>query len=230
VDRINKSLIGISSLLLTVFVLGAPCRADAAASEDAAPERASVEIETASAELSSVINGVVVKYTVNAGLTALYDDSGKETGSIFSTSYIAEAQDGENRPVAFIFNGGPGSASTCLHVGAFGPKVFPDIGNGGLDVPIPPYSLEDNEESPLDIADLVFIDPIGTGFSRAAERDSGDPSDKSPSESDSLPASPSDPKANAPFWGVEEDLESLAEFVRIWLSENKRWGAKIFII
>ncbi|MDR1915632.1 MAG: hypothetical protein LBQ58_03540 [Synergistaceae bacterium] len=219
---IKRSAVIIFSIV-AIFLSIAPSRA-----EDGRPSPQSNDIATARKELSSIINGKEVKYTVVSGLTTLFDENDREMGSIFSTSYLADARNGENRPVAFIFNGGPGSASTCLHIGAFGPKILPGTGNAGLNLPVPPYLLEDNPDSPLDIADLVFIDPVGTGFSRALEIAAEGGSDKSDSKLGV--ASPHDPKANEPFWSVEGDLKSLAEFVRVWLNENNRWGARVFII
>jgi carboxypeptidase C (cathepsin A) len=187
------------------------------------------EIETAVMDLSGTFDGEKIDYKVVAGLTPLFGDDGEETGRIFSTSYLAAPKEGENRPVAFIFNGGPGSASIYLHVGAFGPKTVSGTGNEGLDAPAPPYSLVDNPGSPLGVADLVFVDPIGTGFSRSVTKKSSD-NEAEDSENTVTSLSPNDPDANGRFWGVEDDLESLAEFVRVWLSENKRWGAEIFLI
>jgi carboxypeptidase C (cathepsin A) len=222
-NAIKRSAVIFFSIVV-IFLNVSPSRA-----EDERPLPQPNDVATARKELSSIIDGKEVKYTVVSGLTTLFDENDKEMGSIFSTSYLVDAGSDENRPVAFIFNGGPGSASTCLHIGAFGPKIFPGTGNAGLDIPAPPYLLEDNPDSPLDIADLVFIDPVGTGFSRAVEIAA---EDDGSNKSDSKPgvASPHDTEANEPFWSVEGDLKSLAEFVRVWLNENNRWGARVFII
>lgn len=152
-------------------------------------------------------NGESVSYTAIAGETYLRDLEGKPKASIFNFSYIKnQSKDGENRPVTFVWNGGPGSASTWLHMGGYGPKriVVPsDASHPGL----PPYDIKDAPETLLDITDLVFIDPVGTGFSRALGEYEG-----------------------KDFWGLYEDAQSMAEFIKTWLTENNRWNAPRFII
>jgi len=125
-------------------------------------------------------------------------------GEAVTTSYIA-SDAGALRPVTFVFNGGPGSASIWLHMGLMGPKrvrVPSDAGDAGL----APYQIEDNPLALLDITDLVFIDPIGTGFSRLA----------------------GDGKAED-VYGLEEDARSVAQIVREWIRTNGRWNAPKFI-
>lgn len=120
------------------------------------------------------------------------------------TSYTANG-DNKARPVTFVFNGGPGSASTWLHMGVFGPKrvVVPsDAADAGL----PPYPIEDNSLSILDITDLVFIDPIGTGYSRLVGDGSADD-----------------------VWGMDEDARSVSEMVREWVRQEKRWNSPKYI-
>lgn len=152
-------------------------------------------------------NGESVSYTAIAGETYLRDLEGKPKASIFNFSYIKnQSKGGENRPVTFVWNGGPGSASTWLHMGGYGPKriVVPsDASHPGL----PPYDIKDAPETLLDITDLVFIDPVGTGFSRALGEYEG-----------------------KDFWGLYEDAQSMAEFIKTWLTENNRWNAPRFII
>ncbi len=147
--------------------------------------------------------GAKVAYTATAGETYLKDKDGKPTAAIFSTSYVKDGSD-PNRPVTFLYNGGPGSGSLWLHMGAFGPKRvrLPDARDDGA----PPYPIVDNPDSLLDVTDIVFIDPVGTGFSRALGK--------------------TDPKT---FWGVTQDAKSISEFIRLWLSENNRWNAPKYI-
>ena len=226
----NVRKLNVLALCVAAFLFFAvPCCAsekDAAACGEGKASR--FAIETARVNLSGSIGGKTVDYTVTAGLTPILDETGEEVGQIFSTAYVADAA-GEQRPVAFIFNGGPGSASIYLHVGAFAPKTVRGIGHDGIGEPAHPYQLADNPESPLGAADLVFIDPVGTGFSRSVgKKESGD---KGESEGGAdVPLSPRDPSANERFWSAEDDLASLAEFVRVWLSENKRWGSQIFLV
>ena len=172
-------------------------------------------METVEVKQSVSLGGKNLSYLVRAGEIPIFDKDGREAGRIFSTAYLTEVKDGRNsRPVTFMFNGGPGAASLYLHIGAFGPKYLP-LKDQGLEVPRPPYKLADNPNTPLDVTDLVFVDPIGTGFSRAAGK-VGEGDDK-------REIKPSD------FWGVEKDLNSMAEFIRVWLTENKRWGSPVFL-
>ncbi|SDL77575.1 S10 family peptidase [Maricaulis salignorans] len=152
------------------------------------------------------VNGQRVRYTATAGETYLLDDDGNPTASIFSTAYIADGTtDPRTRPVAFVFNGGPGSASLWLHMGVFGPQrlVLPDVQDDGA----APYDVVENVYSILDVADLVFVDPVGTGWSRPLGDHEG-----------------------SEFWGVDEDAESLAAFMRMWLSEHQRWNSPKFLL
>lgn len=147
--------------------------------------------------------GARVAYTATAGETYLKDKDGKPTAAIFSTSYVRDGAD-PKRPITFLYNGGPGSGSLWLHMGAFGPKRvrIPDAKDDGA----PPYPVVDNVDSLLDVTDIVFIDPVGTGFSRALGK----------TEAKS-------------FWGVTQDAKSISDFIRLWLSENNRWNAPKFI-
>ena len=112
--------------------------------------------------------------------------------------------DSSKRPITFTFNGGPGSASVWLHLGAFGPRRV-EMGDAGALLP-PPYKLVDNESSLLDVTDLVFIDPVSTGYSRAV-----------PGEA---------PKQ---FHGIQEDVQSVGDFIRLYATRNKRWTSPKFL-
>ncbi|MEM7766941.1 MAG: peptidase S10 [Pseudomonadota bacterium] len=150
------------------------------------------------------LGGQTLRYDVVAGETYLRDAADKPTASIFSIAYIASDAD-PSRPVTFVFNGGPGSASLWLHMGAFGPKrvITP---SDAQDVGAPPYPIVDNPHALLDVTDMVFIDPVGTGYSRAL----GETEAKQ-------------------FFGVKEDADSIAEFIRIWLTENGRWNSPKYL-
>ncbi|WP_440959052.1 S10 family peptidase [Oceanicaulis sp. LC35] len=153
--------------------------------------------------------GERVRYRAIAAETYLENDEGEPTGSIFSTTYLREGvSDPRSRPVAFIFNGGPGSASLWLHMGMFGPQrvVLPSEPPG--DDGAAPFTVRENPESLIDEADLVFIDPVGTGWSRPL----------------------GDTDAGEEFWGVDEDAASVAAFIRRWLTENQRWASPKYII
>lgn len=147
-----------------------------------------------------------IAYTVKAGETFLKNDDGDDTASIFTVAYTKNGvDDPTSRPVTFVFNGGPGSASLWLHMGVFGPKrvVVP---SDGQDAGAAPYRIEDNPLSILDVTDMVFIDPVGTGYSRTL----GDAEGKD-------------------FWGLREDAKSIAEFMRLYLTENGRWNSPKYV-
>lgn len=153
-----------------------------------------------------VFAGRRLRYTVTAADTVLRDTAGEATGSIFSFSYVAEPRKGDApRPVLFIFNGGPGSSSMWLHLGLLGPRkvAFRDV----TPAQVPPFRLEDNPDSLLAVADLVFVDPVGTGFSRYWGK--GKATD---------------------FYGTEEDAASIVQFVSRWLDGNHRWDAPKFLL
>ena len=155
---------------------------------------------------SGRFGGKSVDYKTIAGDTFIYAKDGKKIATFFSYQYIKEdIEDPRTRPVTFVFNGGPGSASMWLHMGVFGPKrvVIPsDPADDGA----PPYTIIDNPETILDVTDLVFIDPIGTGLSRTLDEEN--------------------PRNH---WGVMEDAKSVAAFIRQWVVNNNRWNSPKFI-
>jgi carboxypeptidase C (cathepsin A) len=153
---------------------------------------------------SGTFGGQTMRYTAAAGETFLRAEDGTPRASIFSTAYVREPRD-PNRPVTFLFNGGPGSGSVWLHMGAFGPR-YVDIPSNGTDDSGPPYRIVDNPHSLLDVTDIVFIDPVGTGFSHAL--------------GDTPPAD---------FYGVTKDAQSIAQFIRLWLNDNGRWNSPKFL-
>jgi carboxypeptidase C (cathepsin A) len=152
-----------------------------------------------------VFNGKTIEYSARAGETYLRDLEGEPTAAIFSFDYLAIDSDGP-RPVTFIWNGGPGSASLWLHMGSLGPKrvVVP---SNAEHAGAPPYPIVEAPETILDVTDLVFIDPVGTGYSRALGEHEGEE-----------------------FWGLEEDAASMAAFIQRWLSENGRWNSPRFLL
>lgn len=158
-------------------------------------------------ESSVMIDGKKVPYKVTSGKLQLKDDDGKARASIFHVSYErTDTTDSVTRPVMFAFNGGPGSSAVWLHIGALGPKIVQLPGNGTL-APLPPARVADNPLSVLDVCDLVFIDPVSTGYSRA-EKD----------------VKPGD------FHGLDEDIESVGDFIRRWVSEHNRWASPKYIL
>ncbi|HEX3688462.1 MAG TPA: hypothetical protein VHV28_02155 [Solirubrobacteraceae bacterium] len=163
---------------------------------------------------------VSIDYDVSAKWIVLRKKE-KPSAEIFYVSYVARA-DGD-RPVTFVFNGGPGASSAFLHMGAVGPQRVAFPANGALP-PMPPR-LVPNEESWLAFTDLVFIDPVGTGFSRVIDDDGKDgETSKKPATGEK--GGDADGKE---YFGYKRDLESLCEVMGRWLSGNGRWGSPIFI-
>jgi len=139
-------------------------------------------------------------------MTPVRKDTGEVDGEIFYMAYtLSGGPEGADRPLTFSFNGGPGSASVWLHLGMLGPKRVPMLADGGM--PAPPYRLVDNEYSWLNLTDIVFIDPVGTGFSRPASPDKG-----------------------KEFWGLDQDIRSVAEFIRLYLTRHQRWSSPLYLI
>jgi carboxypeptidase C (cathepsin A) len=153
-----------------------------------------------------VINGREIKCVARAGTIVLKSESGEPKATIFFVSYAKQGgKKVAKRPITFSFNGGPGSSSVWLHLGLLGPKrVLMDEDGNPL---APPYMLVDNEHSLLDETDLVFIDPVSTGYSRAAEED----------------------KAKG-FHAFTQDIESIGEFIRLYTTRFRRWPSPKFLI
>jgi carboxypeptidase C (cathepsin A) len=162
--------------------------------------------------------GVSIDYTASATWIVLRRKE-KPAAEIFSVSYVADRRDAD-RPVTFVFNGGPGASSAYLHMGAVGPLrvAFPADGT----LPHLPARLVLNEESWLAFTDLVFVDPVGTGFSRVIEDDGKDGEDTKKQEN-------GEPGHAREYFGYKRDLESLCEFMGRWLSGHGRWGSAVFI-
>ena len=158
-----------------------------------------------------------IDYKATAGWVVLRKKE-KPSAEIFSVSYVAEPADAE-RPVMFVFNGGPGASSAFLHLGVVGPQrvAFPPDGT----LPEMPPRLVPNESSWLAFADVVFVDPVGTGFSRVVDDDRKDGAKDEKKKEDAT-----DPKE---YFGLKRDLESLCEFMSRWLSARGRWGSPVFI-
>ncbi len=151
------------------------------------------------------VNGRRLNYKVTTGFMPIRDDRTNETeAKIFYMAYTLEGAD-KKRPLMFSFNGGPGSSSVWLHLGALGPKRVKMLDTGFM--PPPPYQLVDNEETWLTETDLVFIDPVGTGFSRAL-----------------------DEKKASKFFSVNGDIQSVGEFIRLYLSREERWSSPLFLV
>jgi carboxypeptidase C (cathepsin A) len=151
------------------------------------------------------VGGKVLKYNVTTGLMPLKSATGETEARMFYMAYTLEREGpAAQRPLLFSFNGGPGSASVWLHLGALGPQRVRMQTDGMM--PAPPFQLVDNEQTWLDKTDLVFIDPVGTGYSRAVR-----------------------PELAAKFFSLDGDLNSVGEFIRIYLTRNQRWPSPLFL-
>lgn len=152
---------------------------------------------------SVTIGGKTINYTATAGALILYNEK-EEPVAVFG--YTAYTKDDDNkRPVTFSYNGGPGSSSFWLHIGVIGPKKI--VVNDPEFNPPPPYKFEDNNNSLLDVTDIVMIDPVGTGLSHAVGK-----------------------AKNKDFWGVDEDIKSVSNFIKQYVTDNNRWNSPKFLL
>jgi carboxypeptidase C (cathepsin A) len=158
-------------------------------------------------ELAGEFGGEAIRYQAIAGETYIRDDKGEPVASFFAVAYLrAGVEDTAGRPVAFVFNGGPGSSAQWLHMGAFGPKRV-DVPHEPDNIGSPPYPITPNDLSILDISDVVFIDPIGTGYSRTLGG-----------------------KDQKDYWGLREDARSVSDFIRAWITAYQRWNSPKYLI
>src|ERR1700730_13306403 len=149
------------------------------------------------------IAGGKLDYTATAGTLSLYDQTGERSAAIYYTAYVAKGVE-PNRPVTFVFNGGPGAASAFLNLGLVGPRVA-QFGLAGHDGSL--TKLQDNPDTWLAFTDLVLIDPVGSGWSRPAKADGG-----------------------SAFWGVRRDADSMAKTIALYVSNNGRAASPKYIV
>jgi carboxypeptidase C (cathepsin A) len=208
----------IFAILVLVAAAASPLvRAQQAAPPAAKPQEArpagQAPAETAGIqETSSVtehtirIKGQVIPYKAAAGTILIRNDRGEPIGLMYAAAYTRnDVKDMSTRPIAFFYNGGPGSASLWLHLGAFGPRRVSTL--DAAFTPPAPYALVDNTETLLDKTDMVFVDAMGTGYSRLAGQ--GQPKD---------------------FYGIDEDVNAFAQFIRTYISRNGRWNSPKFLM
>lgn len=175
-------------------------------SKENTPSSDTAWTKTAVTHHTITIDGNVIHYTATAGYLPVKDDKNKTIAHIFYIAYTKDdVADNHIRPITFAFNGGPGSASIWIHMGAVGPRRVA-LDDKGVS-PAPPYHLEDNDNSWLDQTDLVFIDPIPTGYSRAEEGENVDQ-----------------------FHGYDNDLKSVGDFIRLYTTQYDRWSSPKFIL
>ena len=205
--------------LLATALFAAPLATPAAAAQDSDDAKADTKAAKeptpaptpspapapASIHQRLTLNGKPIAYTATAATVDLKDAKNETTARMFFVAYTADGADPKQRPVTFLFNGGPGSASLWLHMGSFGPMrvEVPDA----QPVAPPPYRLVENSDSLLDRTDLVFVDAVGTGFSRIVGK--GEPKD---------------------FYGTDQDVEAFCQFIQRWVLANNRWNSPKFLL
>jgi carboxypeptidase C (cathepsin A) len=197
-------------LALAVALRGNAQQAQGAASPGATPpaagDAAKDKEESSVTDHSIKVGRQTIAYKATMGSIQIKNDAGDPTALIFYTAYTkSDPKDMSQRPVSFIYNGGPGSASIWLHIGAFGPRRV--VTKGAEYTPPAPYQVTDNANTLLDVTDMVFIDPVGTGYSHAVGK-----------------------ATNKDFWGVDPDIHSLAQFIDTYVSRNDRWNSAKFLI
>jgi carboxypeptidase C (cathepsin A) len=151
------------------------------------------------------LEGKTLKYTATAGRLPIKRGDGKIEAEMFFVAYTLDGQESSKRPITFAFNGGPGSATIWLHMGALGPRHVALSADGFL--PAAPYHVEDNPHTLLDKSDLVMVDAVGTGFSRAENLE-----------------------MSKKYWGVKGDIQAFSEFIRMYISRYERWSSPLFLL
>ncbi|MEO5783119.1 MAG: hypothetical protein ABIQ07_07605 [Ginsengibacter sp.] len=154
---------------------------------------------------SVVIAGKTINYTATAGALILMNEKDEPVALFGYTAYTKDDDGNTKRPVTFSYNGGPGSSSYWLHIGVIGPRKI-IVNDPGYNPP-PPYKFEDNTNSILDVTDIVMIDPVGTGLSHAVGK-----------------------AKNKDFWGVDQDIKSISNFIKQYVTDNNRWNSPKFLL
>lgn len=182
----------------SALALAAP---NAARADDPIPVPTTPEART---HHTVTVDGGTLRYTAAAGRITLRDAQNQPTASIFSVAYTLDNAPHARRPVAFLWNGGPGSSTLWLHMGSFGPQRVATNGTGAI---VPPSHLEPNDGTLLDTTDLVFIDAPGTGYSRIVGK-----------------------AKKEDFYGVDQDARAFTQFIERWLTAHDRWGSPKLLI
>ncbi len=152
------------------------------------------------------LGGQTIPYKATAGTILLKNEKGEPTGLMYSVAYMrSDVKDLSQRPISFLYNGGPGSATLWLHMGAFGPRRVSTV--DAQFTPPAPYKLVDNMDCLLDKTDLVFIDAMGTGYSHIVGK-----------------------AQNKDFYGIDEDVQAFGQFINTYVNRNDRWNSPKFLI
>ena len=170
------------------------------------PKKEPPKNEQSVTQRSVVIGGAPINYTATVGTFLVRNDRGEPRASFGYTAYVKrDVGDASRRPITFAYNGGPGSSSVWLHMGALGPRRI--VASDPSATPPPPYRIVDNPESLLDRSDIVMIDPVGTGFARPV----GDAKEKD-------------------FWGVDQDIEWVSQFIKQFVTDRGRWNSPKYLL
>lgn len=210
---LSRSLRPVLLLALLSFVPGAAAAAEEASPSPPADPARSAEAAKAPEMLvetrhTATAEGKPLAYRALAGELQISDAKGKPTARMFYIAYLKDLKGAEEvggRPLTFVWNGGPGSSAVWLHLGAFGPKRV-ETDKDGNPTP-PPYRLVPNEHTLLDVTDLVFVDPISTGYSRPVPGEEAQQ-----------------------FHSVQGDVESVGELIRLFVTRHGRWGSPVFLL
>jgi carboxypeptidase C (cathepsin A) len=187
--------------LAPLAAIHAKASSAAVKADHAKPEASESAIRT---EHSIRIDGHTLRYTATAGTLIIRDDKNQPQASVFYVAYTVAGAHADHRPVTFLYNGGPGSSSVWLHMGSFGPMRI-ETASPEATAP-PPYHLVPNGDSLLDKSDLVFIDAVGTGYSRPLGKATG-----------------------KDFWGVDQDISAFTRAIERYVSLNQRWNSPKFL-
>lgn len=195
-----------AGILALLAVTGSASSQETVSSEQADAKEEKFEPQSSVTRGSVRIDGARIGYTATAGWLIMNNDEGEPIARFGYTAYTRDGVDDlSRRPITFAFNGGPGSASVWLHMGIMGPRRVVVLDEGFA--PPPPSEVVSNEYSPLDVTDIVMIDPVGTGFSKPLGEGKGED-----------------------FWGVDQDIRSVGAFIRKYVTENGRWGSPKYIL
>jgi len=183
----------------------APAAAQSEAGQSREEHFGPAEEKTSTTSHTVRLDGREIKYTATAGTIPIRLDNGEVAARMFFVAYTKDGEDAKTRPISFLYNGGPGAATIWLHMGSFAPKRV-QMAEDGFQ-PAPPFKLEDNESSLIDVTDMVFVDAISTGYSRTAKGVSA-----------------------AQFHGQTGDIRAFGEFINGWLSTYNRWPSPKYLI
>ena len=194
-------------LIFLAFDLNVSAQNKQPKDEQSAPKNPMVIVDSSVTIKNTVsIKGQAVPYTAKSGTLPIWDENGKPIASVFYTYYErSDVKDRASRPLVISFNGGPGTPSVWMEIGYTGPRIL-DVDDEGF--PVEPYGLHDNPNSILDVADIVYVDPVNTGYSRKINED--------------IPGKK--------FFGVNEDIKYLADWIRTFVTRNNRWASPKFLI